>query len=128
MVGREAKDTFGATETTPVTLNPGQFIDDEAERYLEEHLDDDNVKVDKSAGSNVEGVCIGNNLIHPITTPFLESLQIDKVFFGYYYDIISYFMGNVITEREKRSSNPTFLLKKKSPPAPTQRKLILDFS
>lgn len=27
-----------------------------------EHLDDDNVKVDKSVGSNVEGVCIGNNL------------------------------------------------------------------
>lgn len=27
-----------------------------------EHIDDDNVKVDKSAGSNVEGVCIGNNL------------------------------------------------------------------
>ena len=27
-----------------------------------EHIDDDNVKVDKSVGSNVEGVCIGNNL------------------------------------------------------------------
>ena len=27
-----------------------------------EYLDDDNVKVDKSVGSNVEGVCIGNNL------------------------------------------------------------------
>ena len=27
-----------------------------------EHIEDDSVKVDKSAGSNVEGVCIGNNL------------------------------------------------------------------
>ena len=27
-----------------------------------EHIDDDNVKVDKSVGTNVEGVCIGNNL------------------------------------------------------------------
>ena len=25
-VGVKAKDTFGATETTPITLNPGQFI------------------------------------------------------------------------------------------------------
>ena len=25
-VGVNAKDTFGATETTPITLNPGQFI------------------------------------------------------------------------------------------------------
>ena len=34
-------------------------------------------------------LCIGNNLIHPITTPFLESLQIDKVFFGYYYALMA---------------------------------------
>ena len=27
-----------------------------------DHIEDDSVKVDKSAGSNVEGVCIGNNL------------------------------------------------------------------
>ena len=35
-------------------------------------------------------LCIGNNLIHPITTPFLESLQIDKVFFGYYYALMAF--------------------------------------
>lgn len=35
-------------------------------------------------------LCIGNNLIHPITTPFLENyLQIEKVFFGYYFALMS---------------------------------------
>ena len=35
-------------------------------------------------------LCIGNNLIHPITTPFLENyLQIDKAFFGYYFALMS---------------------------------------
>ena len=35
-------------------------------------------------------LCIGNNLIHPITTPFLENyLRIEKVFFGYYFALMS---------------------------------------
>lgn len=35
-------------------------------------------------------LCIGNNLIHPITTPFLEDyLQIEKAFFGYYFALMS---------------------------------------
>lgn len=36
-------------------------------------------------------LCIGNNLIHPITTPFLvNELCFDKVFFGYYYALMSF--------------------------------------
>lgn len=36
-------------------------------------------------------LCVGNNLIHPITTPFLqEYLQIDKVYFGIYYSLMSF--------------------------------------
>lgn len=35
-------------------------------------------------------VCIGNNLIHPITTPFIQNyLQIDSVYFGIYFSLMS---------------------------------------
>ena len=36
-------------------------------------------------------LCVGNNLIHPITTPFLQNfLQVDDVYFGIYYSLMSF--------------------------------------
>ena len=34
-------------------------------------------------------LCVGNNLIHPITTPFLKEIGIPSVFFGYYFALMS---------------------------------------